>query len=93
VEKCWLFAVSYPESVPRGFLEKNCRIRQAACMNLTNSLHCWPVAEKLKPLPHRRPMMIRSGGILYKYGGCGVYPVKAWTAIFKKIAASWQIIL
>jgi hypothetical protein len=56
-------------------------------MKLTNLRARLPVAvqlggcKKLKPLPRRRPMMIRFGGILYKSGGCGVYPVKARTAI------------
>jgi hypothetical protein len=71
----------------RCFVEKFRHILQAACVKLTNLLALLTGAvllagcKKLKPLPRRRPMMIRFGGILYKFGGCGVFPVKAWTAI------------
>jgi hypothetical protein len=37
--------------------------------------------QKTKIVAARRPMMIQSGGILYNFGCCGVYPIKAWTAI------------
>jgi hypothetical protein len=56
-------------------------------VKLTNLLALLPDAvllagcKKLKPLPRRRPMMIRFVGILYKLGGYGVYPAKTWTAI------------
>jgi len=71
----------------RSFVEKFRHIRQAACVKLTNPRALLPGAvllagcKKLKPLPHRRPMMIRFGGILYKSGGCGVFPVKAWASV------------
>jgi hypothetical protein len=71
----------------RSFVEKFRCIRQAACVKLTNLLALLQGAvllagcKKLKPLPHRRRMMIRFGGFLYKSGSCGVFPVKAWTAV------------
>jgi hypothetical protein len=73
-----------PRTWLRSFVEKFRCIWQTAGMKLTNLLALLPGAvllagcKKLKPLPRRRPMMIRFGGILYKFGGCGVYPLKAF---------------